>query len=1122
MSFGISAQETRGTITGTVSDQQGAVVPGVKVKIVNTATNGTTNTTTNESGIYVAPFIAIGDYTVTASAQGFKAAVREHVEVRVGDRLQVDFRLEVGAMTEQVTITAEAELLETATANKGQVIDSNKVSDLPLLGRNPFMLAAVTAGVQYVPTQASRSNRPFDNGGMDNMQINGGRGLTNELLLDGVPNTNTETGGPANLSFVPSPDATEEFKVQTSTYDAQYGRTGGGTVNVSLKSGTNKLHGAAYWYFRHDKINANTFESNLAGIKKSSFRWAQPGVVLNGPVVIPKLYDGRNKTFFMYSWERIKSSIPFPQTYTVPTIAQRGGDFSTTLQSNGTPITIYDPLTTVQSGSAYTRQPFAGGLVPANRFDAVARKMLDWIPTPTTPGTILGQNNLIASPNPRTDTYDQNIVRIDHIVNDKHKFFTRYIRGNRHEGNDDAGFRHEASPWYTHWRTNQGGNFDLTSMISPTTVSAFRAGYIRHQFAIQRFSDGFDPTQLGFPSALVSQMPRKYFPQIAYTDYTTFGYTGSQYTFSDTWSVAETINHVRGKHSLKFGIEWRVMFNNQQNPTSSFGTFTFNKGFTQRNPLAGDAATGNAFASLLLGYPASASVPWQVAPALKNDYWVGFLQDDIRINSRFTVNLGIRWDYESPQIERFNQLNRGFDPAAASKLTVPGMTLKGGLIFASPDNRGAFDKDMNNWQPRVGASYQLAKRTVLRGGYGISFLPTFDINGYNGYSLTTPFNASLDGVTPYDKLSNPYPGGLLVPAGSSKGADTSIGAGYTYGYTGRDIPYVHQFSAGIQQELPLRLLIDVTYAGNRTNSLNTSKGVNEISAEQFKLGSAYLLQTVTNPFAGLLPGTTKNSATIARQELLRPFPQYTGLTEANRTIGQLWYDSLQMRIEKRLSHGFHMLASYTWSKNLEATGYLNAQDEIGQMARTYVAQDTPHRLILSGGWRLPFFRGHDNPFLRQILGGWEMNGIMTIQTGLPVSAPSGAFSTGVSPTIDNPTRDKWFNTCTLTVAGARQNCADSSVTPAFGIMPAYTLRTLSSYLPGVRTKRAPLTDFSIFKDFTIHESIKVQFRAESFNLTNSVWFAAPNTTVTSTSFGTVSPSQANDPRNVQLALRLVW
>lgn len=1121
----LGAQEFRATILGTVTDPQSAIIPGASVEVKNLATNAVVNTVTNNSGNYTVPFLPTGNYTITVTQAGFKSSIRERVELRVGDRLQIDFKLEVGGVTEQVMVTAETPLLETASASKGQVIDSAKVQDLPLLGRNPFMLAALASGVQYTPTQSSRSNRPFDNGGMDSFSINGGRQTTNEFLLDGVPDTNVESGSPSNLSFVPAPDATEEFKVQTNTYDAQYGRSGGGVVNVSLKGGSNQLHGALYEYFRNDVLNANTFESNLAGAKKSAFRWNQPGLEIDGPVYLPKIYDGRDKTFFMYSWEAIRSSIPYPQTYTVPSLLQRTGDFSQTVQSNGNPITIYDPLTTTQSGSTYNRTAFANNIIPTNRLDPVAKKILEFIGKPNVPGTKAGAQNLIVSPNPRTDAYDQHVIRIDQVINSKNKFFSRYIRGNRHEVNEDAGMAHDASPWYTHWRINQGINFDLTSSLSPTLVLSSRYGFIRHQFAIARYGDGFDPTQIGFPSAMVSALPRKFFPQVTFTDYTTIGNTGSQFTYSGTHSWSESLTKIFGAHSVKFGSEFRIMTNNWQNPTSSLGTMAFNKAFTQKHPLTGDAASGNAVASFLLGYMASNSIPWNVAPAYSNRYYVGFFQDDWRVNSRLTLNLGFRWDYESPQTERYNQMNAGFDANADSPLQskVTGTTVKGGLLFANAGNRMPFKRDLNNFQPRVGAAYRIFDNTVLRGGYGIMYLPTFDHGQNNGFSTTTTYVASLDGgITPANTLSNPYPTGVNKPTGSSLGLSTMLGQGFTFANPERKIPYVHQFSFGIQHKLPWRIVLDASYIGSRTKQVQVSKSINEISADEMALGSSVLNSMVANPFAGLLPGTAYNNATIVKSQLLRTYPQFAGITRAFNSIGDTTYDSFQLQVEKRMTGGVHFLVSYTLSKSLEAVGYLNAQDDDMKLARVLTSVDAPQRLLVSGSYDLPFLKGRGG-FL-SALSGWKMNWIVTLQSGLPISTPSGAYSTGISARIpdDQRTRSHWFNTCTLSLTGVRQNCATTSEAVAFTVQPAYTLRTLSSRFPDVRTLRAPQVDFSIFKAFKIYERLNMQIRAEAFNLTNSPWFGAPNTTLGGSSFGVVSNSQANDPRNVQLALKLVF
>lgn len=1117
----LSGQEFRATINGTVTDPTGAVVPGVTVEIRNLATNALITAQTNESGLYVAPFIPPGRYTVSAGREGFKRAVREGVEVRVGDRLRIDFQLELGGVTEHVVVSASAELLETSTAARGQVIDSQKVAEMPLLGRNPFMLAVLAPAVQYTPALASRSNRPFDNGGMDSFSINGGRQFTNEFLIDGVPNTGTETNQPGNLSFVPSPDATEEFKVQTNVYDAQYGRTGGGVINVSLRSGTNDFHGSLYHYFRHDKLNANTFEANLAGSPKQSFRWNQPGFRFDGPVWIPNVYDGRNRTFFMYSWERIKSSIPFPQTMTVPTLEQRAGDFSKTVQANGQPILVYDPTTLRQAGSGWVRDPFPNNRIPEARWDAVSRNMLKYIPQPNTAGDARGFYNLIVAPNPRTDLYDQHIIRIDQMIGSKHRLFGRLVHGNRHETNSTAGFDIAASAWYNHWRINQGGGIDLTSTLSPSLVSNFRIGYIRHEFAVAHHADNFDPAQLGFPSSLSAQLPRKSFPRITYTDYTTFGPnwgSGSVFSFSDQWSISETLSKLIARHSLKFGFEGRLKLDNQQNPASWFGVFAFNKGFTQRDPLRSEAAAGNAFASLLLGHPASGYVPVRPDLALGSRYYGLFLQDDWRITNKLTVNLGLRWDYESPISERFDRQNAGFDWQGQSPLQVSGLTLKGRLLFTDNNNRLPFQRDLNNFQPRIGVAYQWTSKTVFRGGWGISYLPTFDVGQFNGFSMDTPYVASVDGdLTPAGKWSNPYPSGIIPPLGRQA---TMLGLSFTYSWPQRVIPYVHQYSFGIQHELPGRILIDASYVGSRTLSLQTSKGINAVPADKLSLRDA-LLTKVANPFQGLLPGTAYNGATVPQQQLLRPFPQYDSITEANRTIGESWYDSFQLRVEKRLSYGLHLLFSYTISKSLEAVGYLNAQDPFGALAKVITAYDTPQRATLSGGYELPFGK-NGSGLARQVLGGWQFNWIATFQTGLPVGTPGSAVSTGVNPKIDNPTSARWFNTCTLTLAGVRQSCASADQPVAWLVQDPYALRTLSTRFPNVRTLRAPQVDFSVFKLFPITERVKLQFRAESFNLTNTPWFGAPNTTLGSANFGVVSPSQANDPRNVQLALRLMF
>lgn len=1123
-----AAQENRATIVGAITDAQGATIPNATIKATNVETNTVTTTTSNESGLYTLPFLPVGAYQISVTAAGMKTAVRAGVELRVGDRIQLDIALEVGQVSETVTINSGAQLLETATASRGQVIDEAKVRDLPLLGRNPFLLAALASGVQITPSQGSISFRPFDNGGMDQISINGGRQRSNEFLIDGQPNTGTENGGIGALSFVPSPDAVQEFKVQSNTYDAQYGRTGGGTINVSLKGGTNQLHGSLYHYFRNDVLNANSFQNNAAGAKRTAFRWNQPGVVVDGPIWIPKLYDGRDKAFFMFSWEKIISSIPSPVTRTVPTLEQRNGDFSRTLQANGQPITIYDPLTTTCTGNVCTRTPFLGNIIPANRIDPVARRLLDYFPLPNQPGNTQGFFNFFNSPNARTDEYDQFTTRLDYNLSEQHKLSGRWLRNNRHETRGLAGYEREASPFFLHYRRNMGGGMDLTSTFSPTLVSNFKINFIRHEFAIDQYGDNFEITQLGFPSSLANQLARQFFPGITMTDYDSMGGlgfgNGSTFTASDASSFSETLNKTMGNHSLKFGGEVRFLRDNYIQPTSSFGTFNFTKGFTQRNPLAGDAASGNAFASLLLGYPSSAAVPINATYAFQHLYYAAFFQDDWRVTRKLTLNLGLRWDYESPTSERYNQLNAGFDKTTPSPLQAPGLSLKGGLLFVDEDNRLPYKRDLNNFGPRVGVAYQLDEKTVLRGGYGLSYLPAFDPGTRLGFSVSTDYVASIDGnLTPANTLSNPYPNGLIRPSGSALGLRTLLGQSFTFYDTNVQIPKNHQFSFGVQREMPWKMLLDVSYIGSRTRNLITSQSINEVSAADLARGAAYLNAQVPNPLAGLIPSNAAlNGPTIVQSQLLRPFPQFTSLTQDRMTIGRAWYNSLQIRLEKRLSNGLHYLFSYTLSKNMEAVGYLNPQDPIGQLASVVTVDDAPHRAMISGGYDLPLFK-NSSPLVRGIAGGWKLNLIGAFQSGLPVNTPGSVFLIG-DPRLPNGQQSwtRWFNTCTLTTTGARQNCADASQTPVFQIQPAFTLRSHSTRFANIRTSRPPTFDISLFKAFQIKERVALQLRAEAFNFANTPWFGAPNTTATSTAFGVVTLAQINDQRNVQLALKLVF
>ena len=1121
-------QEARGTITGTLKDAQGGALPGVTVTALHVATNVTTTATSNESGTYLLSALQIGAYRLTFTLPGFTAPVRE-LEVRAGDRLQVDQALVVGAITEQVQVVADTPLLQTTTASRSTVIDQEKVQNLPMSGRNPFTLAQIAPGV--VGESGNRQSiqlRPFDNGGMDNLSINGGRVRSNEFLLDGAPNSNNEGGGSNTLSFVPSPDAVSEIRIQTNTYDAQYGRTGGGTIAVSVRSGTNQPHGTAYFYNRNKALNANLFENKTNGLPKSDVYHRQPGFTFGGPIVLPKLYDGRSKTFFFYSYEHLTSAIPNGVTQKAPTELERAGDFSQSINgvAGGA---IIDPL---------TGQPFSGNVIPTTRFDPVAASLLSYIPLPNGNPDAAG-NNYFVSPNSREDLYDSNLLKIDQNFAGNQRLSGTYAHNGRHEIRAKNGREELAAPGGNHYRWNDQAAAALNSTFGATLVSSLKAGWTMHKRIDRPYGDGYDVTGVLPYSPQFLQTAVDRFYAISVTDYSgaaTGDSGGGFLSRSDEFYVTELVTKLLGKHQVKAGGEFRRYLDESGNAFGgmSLGAFTFNRNITSSTPTVASpaaAAGGNAFASFLLGYPAfnatnvtaGGSATTFSAPAThwRGNYYAGFLQDDWRVTSAWTVNLGIRWDYEAPVSERDNLTNFGFDKTAPSPVQVAGLPpITGGLLFGSGQ---IFSRDPNNIGPRVGSTYRVNGNMVVRGGYGLTYLPSITDRGQGfGFSSQTPVLSSQDGGrTPFATLTNPFPTGILAPVGSAKGLGTAMGQNISYNVHDREIPEYHQYSIGLQYQLPWHSVADVSYVGSRTNQLGVSRPINDLNAEQLALGDPFLNAVVPNPFAGLLPDApNRNGPTVQRRELLRPYPQFGTISEQLVPIGFLRYNALQASWDKRLAHGLHALVSYTYSKSTQATSVLNMGDApYEELTPTH----RPHNLRLSGGWNLPELTSHGK-VVQYVLGGWQVNAVTTIRQGV-VANMVGTTAAGVGvkligdPVLANPTKARWFNTCALTVAGARQGCASDSEQPAFQILPTNSLRLEGNRLEGVYVDEPFYMDLSFFKNIRLPKSTNIQFRAELFNATNVVQWNAPNTTITSTQFGTVADNQANDPRNIMISVR---
>ena len=1133
-------QESRAIINGTVTDPHGAAVPAAIVEIKNLETNVASRTVSNDHGLFNFPPTNPGAYSVSVSANGFKTMVRSNVELRVADRIALDFKLDIGGTTETVNVSAEVPLLETQSASQGTVMSKEMVQAIPTRGRDVFDLAQMTAGVTG-RVQSTFGLRPFDNG-ENGVRINGGNGSTNEVLLDGAPNTQRESGSPTNVSIVPPPEAVGEVKIQTNMYDAEYGRTGGGVMSVSLRSGTNSYRGAAWWYLRNEILNANTFESNAAGGTKTSYKLHEPGFTLAGPVLIPKLYNGKDKSFFMYTMDIFRDVRPSPSSMVVPTDLQKAGDFSQTYVSglSGPIVTIFDPLSTVQTGSTYTRTPFAGNRIPASLINPIAAKLMQVQLLPNLALIPRGQPNLLVTPNPDLEPYNAHVGRFDQSISSKHKLFVNLSRTNRHQTNGLglglanylAAGHPEASTSYTHWRINHLVTINLTSTLTPSLISTVHVSWNRHQFAIHPYSFGYDPTALGFSSTLVSQVQAKSFPVVNIGGFSSLGRAGDTLNFSDTWSVGGSLSKVIGQHTLKFGGDARNMFNNQANP-SGFGTFNFAVNETRANPQVAATNSGDGLASMLLGYPNSLSSGYVNQSTQGQRYYSLFIHDDWRVTSNLTLNMGLRWDYESPITDRFDHFVAGFDTSATSRLGSTGPQVRGGLLFADRNNRLPYKRDLNNFGPRVGYAYRIGSKLVVRGGWGIIYAPTADIAPSTGFSYTTSPSASVAnaGIIPITTpncagaacgmLSNPFPDGVLRPPGRSQGLLTNVGQGVSYIWPGRTVPYLHTFSSGIQYQLPFRSLIEVSYSASRSRQLPTSKNVNSVTADQYLANGASLTgTTVPNPYAGLLPGSSLNGATMTLQQSLLPFPQFTGVTETGHSIGKARYDSFLLRFEKRLSAGLTVLFTGTLTDSTTFTSYQNSGfDRVGQ----FIIRDggtPPWQFNLSSTYNLPFFK-NSKGLTKSMLGGWQTSGIVSWFPGGIITV-SGANSTGVDPALSDPSYNRWFNTCTMNNnTSRRQNCASDNEAVAWVIQKPFTLVTTPDpEWSSVRARVPAEYNLSIFKSFQIREGFRVEFRTEAFNAFNSPRFGGPTNNATSSQFGIVTLAQQNAPRSIQLSLRV--
>jgi len=1172
----LSAQEFRATVKGQVVDPSRAAVPGATVAVQNQDTNEIASAVTNTEGAYTIPFLRPGMYTLTVDLSGFQKYVRKDMRLEIGQSAVVNIQLAVGGVAEQMTVTADSPLLEAGKADRGTVIDSHRIEELPLQSRSPMALTVLIAGVNY--NAQAIYLRPFDNGALADWSMNGGQDRNNEFLLDGAPNNANQGGN--NIAYVPPADAVQEFKVQTNSYDAQYGRTAGGVVNMSLKSGTNSFHGTGYEYYRRKWLDANSFLLNSKQVPKVEHYLDQYGFEVDGPVEIPGLYNGKNKTFFMFNGEKYREGTPAAQLSSVPTAAMRTGDFSHLVDAQGRPIIIYDPATGHDVNGVFTRNPFPGNIIPADRIDPVAKAIMQYYPAAncTTAGNPDWQNNLCYNEHFNKDQFWNWVGKVDQNFGAKDRVFFRWGKNTRHEVRNTTAIR--SGPAQNGQlpliRANDAIVGDWVRILGNGTVFNVRSSYTYYlEGSESTYSFGFDPTSFGWPASLVSQLPAaqvgNMFPVITMDQFVTLS-RGFGPNTNKIYTVQPNISLTRGTHNIRSGLDVRRTNVYNENYGNAGGTIGFDRNFTRSTLTSTSNQEGNAFAAFLLGAPASGNVPVNLFP---NYYWnfvAPWIQDDWRLTNKLTVNLGFRWDFNSPVHETQNRLNYAFDPTIVNPISSQiGQTVNGAVTFlgvgGNPTTPWKFD--WNNWQPRVGAAYQLNEKTVLRAGYGKYYENPTGQGSTNGFSLATNLISSNDGGrTPTYALDNPFPSGILQPPGSSLGPLTFLGQGPSFSNANFTVPYVHQFSAGIQRELPWHIALEASYAGSRSYQLeDTWTSYNEPSAafqlqcDVTKGGNAsFCNQLLPNPFFGVhgFEGTSRfTSPTLSRFELARPYPQFSGFTMNTRNDGTLKYDSAQFVANKRWSKGVTLNTTYTWVPRWTEDGANNTSGSIGSGfvdGVSLLKEHGPyyawrkHRVTASGVWELPWYSGRKD-VLGYLLGGWSVAPMYVFQSGQPWDMPGNVdLAPGVSLSdiaadskkITVPTSSGnvgviygvkpcvgTFNSATGNYDLASYSIAYGCTQPYFLVRQSFQRRTAMFRYDEFRRPIYWEVDANFAKTTRITDKVRFQLRIEAFNLFNSPMYdeIQYNQDTTSADFGRINRNatgQSNFQRFVQLGFRLIW
>ena len=1160
------AQEFRGTISGTVADPTGSAIAGAKITVIETHTGVTTSVVSGSTGQYTALFLLSGDYEIAARMPGFKDAVRKGVHIGAGDHPIIDIRLDVGDAAQSVEVTAEAPLVNNENASLGQTITTKEVEDFPLNGRSPMMLAQLAMGVIVSPFNSTSSVvQPYDSS--NNFSIGGTPTQSSEMLVNGAPNATWDM----RSAYSAPQDAVQEVTVKLLDTDAGFGHTRGGTINQVLRSGTNALHGSLYEFNQPSLLTANSFFNNRNGLGNPVTHFKQYGATVGGPIFIPKVFNGKNKLFFFFAWEDDKNSQPNTNFISVPTAAEKRGDFSQILAADGTQ--LYDPYSGVQTGSAITRTPLPNNQIPANRINPIAARYLQFYPAPNVTAISTttrpdGYDNYGATA-PATNSFNNELGRLDYNMSERSRLALD-VRHNALAAKKNDYLQNIASGTITS-RENWGSSLDEVYTLSPTSVLNLRLNYT---FLFESSTDpsaGFDPTSVGFPSYMASNSERPALPYMYFstsTNYQSLGTNSAARRPSQSLQLFGSWTKLMGGHALKGGSDLRQYRLSTITYGASSGSFNFgsNNWVKASSSASSTIAMGQDMAQFLYGLPDQGFYDINTFGSWYSYFASGFLQDDWRVKRNLTLNIGIRYDYDGPFHEKYGRTENGFNvnaqnPIAAAaianynqnpipQIPVGRFNVLGGLTYPSSGGAAAYQNTSHLMSPRFGFAWspgRLHGKTVVRGGFGMFVAPiTIAYLAQNGNYSSNPL-INQEGFSQQSSmtvtsnnylfpgpatLSDPFPGGsILQPAGSSLGMKTFLGQTVSFLNPEMKSPYSLRWNFGFQHTLSPNTMLEMAYIGNHSVhtpiNLTQLNGIPRQYLSTLPVRDSALISALNgstpNPFNGLIPAGTPAGVTTSVAQLLSRFPEFPlgytnggftgsgGVMEQNLNVGSSYFHSLNVRLQRRLSNGLTIIGNYIFSKLMEQDSWLNDTDPRAE--KRISPFDHTHRGVLAISYEVPYRGG--SRWARQLLGGWHVNGIYTRQTGQPFTF-MGTSSTTIGDLV-------YFGDKLL--FNPRETNRAAFNTPAFDTKTAdqfaYHIRTFSTTFSSLRGDGTNELNASVLKRFDVAERKYFQLRVECFNVANRPTFAFPNLAPTNSAFGLIT-AQSNRSRSLQLGGRFVF